>query len=468
MTVRRKILLCSSGVVGLVTAFLIAVIVLTPVYLNSTGVKNKIQAAVSEKLGGKVSYERIDLSFFPRPHVIISQLHLAYPRTFRGSLQSLTIYPHLFPLFRRQLLFSRIQVLEPDFRIILPAILSESTPEVPSLEETKANIRSVLGYLQAIGPGLVVEMDNGKFLFRRSHRDFLSLRNVTVHFNAPPGEMKLLVKAVTDQWGDFTLSGVYSFDEAQSEVRDLAVSLGHSSFTDFSAVLAWDQRPRLEIRSGRVSLALQEIYQWLSSSESLAPFMQEMSSLKGHLFITSMRGEGLISNPEKWQLRLIGQARRIVIESPRMPAPLILDSRFIVEDNLLDVSELSARLGSSSLSHVSARLVGRNNPDLEIRSGNAAINITEIFSWRTWHPALEQILQGVDSMAGNFTLTSLKLKGRLLQPEEWKSAPRAFLTILFLIHRSYLDRSVWSKEISVLFRINYPLPCRKPQSWIRL
>jgi hypothetical protein len=239
--------------------------------------------------------------------------------------------------------------------------------------------------------------------------------------------MKLLVKAGTDHWGDFTLSGAYSFNETQSEVRDLAVSLGHSSLTDFSAVLTWDQRPRLEIRSGRASLALQEIYQRFSSSESLDPFMKEMSSLKGHLFITSMRGEGLVSDPEKWQLRLTGQARRIEIDSPRMPAPLILDSRFIVEGNLLDVTELSARLGSSSLSHVSARLVGRNNPRLEIRSGSAAINITEIFSWRTWHPALEQVLQGVDAMAGNFTLTALNLKGHLLQPEEWKISATGIL-----------------------------------------
>ncbi|HTP06407.1 MAG TPA: AsmA-like C-terminal domain-containing protein [Nitrospirota bacterium] len=427
MTVCKKILLWFSGIVGLLMVLLIAISILAPVYLDSTAVKSKIQATVSEKLGGKVSYERIDLSLFPRPHVIIKQLHLAYPRTFRGTLQSLTIYPHLLPLLRRQLQFSRIRILEPDFKIILPAIVSESTPEIPSLEETKANVRSVLGYLQAISPGLVVEMDNGKFLFRRRHRDFLSLRYVTVHFNAPPGEMKLLVKAGTDKWGDFTLSGAYTYDEAQSEVRDLAVSLGHSSLTDFSAVLTWDQHPRLEIRSGRASLALQEIYQWLSSSESLAPFMKEMSSLKGHVSITSMRAEGLISNPEKWHLRLTGQARRIGIESPWIPAPLMFDSHFMVEDNLLDVTELSARIGSSSFSHVSARLVGRNNPEIEIRSGNAAINITEIFKWRTWHPALEQLLKGVDALAGNFTLTSLKLKGHLFRPEDWNISATGIL-----------------------------------------
>jgi hypothetical protein len=427
MTVRKKIFLWSSGIVGLLAVLLTGVIVLTPVYLNSTGVKNRIQAEVSEKIGGKVSYERIDFSLLPRPHVIIEQLHLAYPRTFKGTLKSLTIYPHLCPLFRRQIQFSRIQILKPDFKFILPATESKPTTEIPSLEETKANILSAIGYLQAISPHLIVEMDNGRFLFRRMHRDFLFLQNVTLRFNAPPGEMKLLVKANTDRWGDFTMIGLYSFDEAQSQVKDLALSLGHSSLMDCSAVLTWDQHPRLEIRSGRASLELQEIYRWLSSSESLAPFMKDISSLKGHLTITSMHGEGVMSDSDKWKLRLTGQARRVEIRSPRIPAPLILDSRFIVEDNLLDVTDLSTQLGSSSLSHVSARLVGRKNPEIEIRGGKAAINITEIFNWRRWHPALERALQGVEAIAGNVTLTSLKLKGRLLQPEKWKFSATGIL-----------------------------------------
>lgn len=126
MAYRKKILLWSSGVAGLAAVLFFVAIVLAPMYLASLGVKNKIQAAASEKLGGKVSYERIDLSLLPRPHVIVTQLHLAYPRTFSGTLHSLTVYPRLFPLFRRQLRLSRIRALEPDFRIVLPAVVSES------------------------------------------------------------------------------------------------------------------------------------------------------------------------------------------------------------------------------------------------------------------------------------------------------------------------------------------------------
>ena len=437
---------------------MIAVTVLAPIYLNSAGIKSKIQAAVEEKLvGGKVSYEKIDISLFPRPQVTIEGLRLAYPRTFKGTLGSLSIFPQILPLFKGRVAFSKIRIQEPDFRIIMPAAKPDATSGAPTLEETKANIRSVLGYLQMIGPGLVVEMDNGKFLLRKNHRDFLSLKKVTVHFNAPPGDMHVLVKAGTDQWGDFTFSGTYSFTETQTEIRDVTLSLGHSALTDYSALLTWDRKPRIEIRSGKAELALHEIYTWLSSSDSLTPFMKELSSLQGTLVITSMLGQGLISEPEKLRMRLTGEARNIEFSSPRLPAPVTVNYSFAVEDNLLEITELSARMGSSSLSHVSARLTGRDDPVLELRSGNAAINITEVFGWRTWHPALEHLLQGVDTLAGKFTLTALKVNGHLYRPEAWRIIAHGELDRI-VFHAPMLPgpQSASCKERSGMFPTNCP------------
>ncbi len=416
---KRKYFWCAI-VAGFLAILIFAVTVVVPLYLNSAGVKNKIQAAVQEKLNGKVSYEKIDVSLFPRPRVTIEGLSLAYPRTFRGTLRSLSIAPQILPLLKGRVQVSMIRMHAPDFGIALPAAKADKTSEAPTLEEIKENIGSVLGYLQMIGPRLVVEMDNGKFLLRKNHRDFLSLKNVTVHFNAPPGDMQFLVKAGTDRWGDFTMSGTYSFTEAQTEIRDLTLALGHSSLTDYSAFLTWDRDPRIEIRSGRAEFALQEIYDWLKSSESLTPFMKELSSLKGTLVITSIKGQGLLSQPEKLHMRLTGEARQVELASPRLPAPVTVNSSFAVEDNLAEITEFSARMGSSSLSHVSALLTGRDDPVLELGSGNATINITEVFGWRKWHPALEHILQGVDTLAGKFTLTSLKINGRLYRPLAWK------------------------------------------------
>jgi hypothetical protein len=197
-----------------------------------------------------------------------------------------------------KLRFAKIRITGPDFRIILPATVSESTTEAPSVEEAKQDIRAVLRYLESIGAGLVTEMDNGNFLLRRSHQDFLSLRNVTVHFNAPPGEMKFLVKASAEHWGDFSLSGAYSFSEEKSAIRDLAISMGRSSLAGFSADLYWDSIPWLDVLSGSAVVSLDEVYSWLSSSESLSPFLKQVRLQRGVLTISSLqwtdnrRGEG--------------------------------------------------------------------------------------------------------------------------------------------------------------------------------
>ena len=414
MTLRKKILLWLAGSM---TVFLAAVIFLAPFYLNSAPMKGRIEAAASKRLGGTMSYEKLDLSLFPRPYISLTKLNLRYPRTFRGTLQSLNIYPQLLPMLFGKLRFAKIQILGPDFRIRLPATVSQSTAEEPSVEEAKQDIRFVLRYLESIGAGLVTEMDNGKFLFRRSHRDFLLLRNVTVHFNAPPGDMKILVKASTERWGDFALSGTYSFSEKKSEVRDLAISMGRSSLTGFSADLYWDQIPRVDVLSGSAVVALDEIYSWLSSSESLTPFLQHVRLQRGVLIISSLKGGGPIDHPEKWSLNITGAMRDVLAESHWLPAPMSVSGRFILEENKIAISDTSVRLGASSLSHVSASIIGRDKPRLEIESANALIHAEELFGWRSRYPALNEALSGVHDLKGNLTISSLTFKGPLLHPE---------------------------------------------------
>ena len=418
MTTRlKKILFWSSGIVA---ALLVVTIVMGPIYLNSALVKNRIQDAVSKKLGGKISYERVDLSLFPSPHIEIKKLILGYPRTFHGTLQSLSIYPQIAPLIIGELRFSRIQIIEPDFRIILPATIAASTSEFPSLEETKANIRSILAYLQAIGSGLVVDMNNGKFLLRRTQRDFLSLRNVTVHFNAPPGEMKVLVKASTDQWGNFSLKGVYSFSEKRSEVRDLEISMGRSTLSGFSANLIWDEIPRLEILSGHATVALDEIYSWLSSSESLMPLLRNVRLLHGALAISSMQISGTVDHPEAWRKKIDGEVISLVADSPWMPAPVNVSSRFLIDDNSLSVSGLYVRMGADSLEGISARFVEGKTPVFDVYDGRAQIDLSEIFQWRNKYEALGTLLNNVKDLTGSVTLSSMRLSGPLLRPTAWQ------------------------------------------------
>jgi AsmA-like protein len=420
MTNNKKRLFWSAGFLGFILVVSFAAAEFAPVYLNTTAAKHRIETAVSQKMGGKVTYERADVSFFPRLHVTIKGLSLSYPRTFRGTLQSVSIYPRFFPLIKGDVLVSKIQIMQPDFIIILPAAVAKSAPEFPSLEETRANIRSVLAYLQGISPGLVVEMDNGKFVLRKKRQTFLSLQNVTVHFNTPPGDMNILVKAATERWGNFSLAGVFAFSEAQSEVRDLTLSLGQSSISGFSATLVWDQVPRLDILSGSAVVKLDEIYSWLSSSESLTPFLKHVQLKRGVLTVSSLQASGPIDRYDTWHQKIAGKVSDILAESPWLPAPVSLNTRFLINGNTLEVTELSARLGSSSLDGVSARFTKKQTPDFNIYEGRALTNLAEVFQWRNKYEALNNLLKDVNDLSGAVSLSSMRMGGPLTHPEAWR------------------------------------------------
>jgi hypothetical protein len=417
MTMRNKIFFWFAGIV---TVFLAAVIFLAPVYLNSASAKSGIEAAVSKRLGGTISYGQLDLFLFPRPHITISKLKLRYPRTFRGTLQSLDIYPQIMPMLFGKLRFAKIRITGPDFRVILPATVSESTAEAPSVEEAKQDIRTVLRYLESIGAGLVTEMDNGKFLFRRSHRDFLSLKNVTVHFNAPPGEIKFLVKASAEPWGDFSLNGAYSFSEEKSEIRDLALSMGRSTLTGFSADLYWDSIPWLNVLSGSAVVALDESYSWLSSSESMTPLLKQVRLQRGVLTISSLQGGGALYRPETWSGQISGEVRDVLAESHWLPAPMSINTRFRIDDKALELTGLAAGIGSSSLDNVSARFVANKAAAFAVSEGRASIDLSELFRWRNKYEQTVNLFKDIDDLTGEFTLSSLRMGGPLLQPAKWR------------------------------------------------
>ncbi len=81
LKLKRKHLCCAIPA-GLLAILMFAVTLAVPLYLSSTGVKDKIAAEVQEKLSGKVSYDKVDISLFPRPLVTLTGISVGYPRTF--------------------------------------------------------------------------------------------------------------------------------------------------------------------------------------------------------------------------------------------------------------------------------------------------------------------------------------------------------------------------------------------------
>ena len=67
----------------LVFVFLIViVIVFTPGWINLQMVKDTIEKKISTDVGGRITYHKLKLSYFPRPQVVIQKAQISVPDNF--------------------------------------------------------------------------------------------------------------------------------------------------------------------------------------------------------------------------------------------------------------------------------------------------------------------------------------------------------------------------------------------------
>ena len=118
--------------------------------------------------------------------------------------------------------------------------------------------------------------------------------------------------------------GQFRYDEAGIEVQELTGKLGKSSFSGLSAGLDWRKAPHLEVKSGSVSLLLDEFYPWLSSFEGLRGLREEVRSLTGTVEFSSISIEGPLLEPEKWHYESTGELQDVALNSTLLPGQLNL------------------------------------------------------------------------------------------------------------------------------------------------
>jgi hypothetical protein len=98
MNKRRKIFLWIMGGVGAFLLLLFIAMLLAPRLINLEPIREKVLAIASEKVGGEVRFQKVDLSFFPLPHAVVQQASISIPDKVSGTLESLAVYVKIIPL----------------------------------------------------------------------------------------------------------------------------------------------------------------------------------------------------------------------------------------------------------------------------------------------------------------------------------------------------------------------------------
>ena len=176
-------------------AFLILLAIsflLLPRWINLEPVKEKIMADISRETRSQVRFQKVDLSFFPRPCVIFHQGSLSIPGKVTGALESVTVYPAIRPLFRGKVEIGLVRVEALDLRLELPKKSLEKRPSKPfSLETFQEDLKPVLASLGSSLPGGTVEIGNGKVSLEGSGQPLFSFQNIHAHVTLLPETVRL-------------------------------------------------------------------------------------------------------------------------------------------------------------------------------------------------------------------------------------------------------------------------------------
>ena len=212
MRKRRKILFALISLAGIFLCVLVILLVATPRLINLETVKKEIQSRFAGDIGGEIEYQRLDLAFFPRPHVVISEVDFTMPDHINGTVDSLKVYPKILPLFTGELQIGAIHSRSPEITIRLPATPEDkNTSQTPfSFEAFGDRLNSAISSVPELKiPSMVVRVSNGRVDFLKGRERFLGLHNVNGRTRRKGDLIEFSAKCHSNFWESIVVKGQY-------------------------------------------------------------------------------------------------------------------------------------------------------------------------------------------------------------------------------------------------------------------
>ncbi|OGP75278.1 MAG: hypothetical protein A2W09_06080 [Deltaproteobacteria bacterium RBG_16_50_11] len=323
MKKHKKILTWGMG--GLILLLILAAgFVLLPYLIDLEPVRDRILLKLSQELGGQVKYDRLALSYFPRPRVMIHQVTLSVPGTVTGKLKSVEIYPALLALLRGKPHISKILVESPDFSIRLPEKTKktvETTAPRP-LEEIRNVLSRAFAVMTSNLPNLTVIINNGSLNLQGTAESIISFNGIEARLTGPPGNFEVDMTCASNLWEKVSMKAeINPTDFTGDGDIDLVNFHPHSLFSTL------DPNAQLDITDSRIDLGVSFKIKGIDSLQAEIEGSIPLLAFHGGNKNVVIRGKGL-----KGAFRMEGDRIDLSLQNLNLDYPrLILSGTFQID-----------------------------------------------------------------------------------------------------------------------------------------
>ena len=381
MTRQKKIYIGLAGFTGFLLFLLLVFHYQASTFVNSEGMRRKVQTIISQKIGGNVVYKTADLSLLPYTHAVIHQTSISIPGKVEGTIKTLNIIPKILPLFIGKFRINEIQIESPDIKMVVTRSResSKETKEPFNLDTFNDTVTGVLSPLAAAISEFNLTMKGGTFNLIEEDETFFTLSEVRAEIGSLSQEIEIKINGTSNICED--LSVVANFGQKNLKGK------GEVELTHF--------QPQALIN------------RFLPDADYR--ITKPINKLSVNLKTDGSNG-----------LQLDIDKINVSTEYDGIPFPLqINDGRVHYDGENIGLLNVEGTLGGSSFSELTGRISLGEDASIEILSGRAMASLDELYPWISSFEKAGKGLKDVNTVNGTLQISTLKLQGPLSMPETW-------------------------------------------------
>ena len=190
----------------LLLLLVVALILVAPKFIESDFVKKEIVTHLSSKAGGQVEFAAVDFFFFPRPHAEIRKASLLVAGKVSAEIESLIIYPKIWPLLSGKLQIAVLKAESPEININLPQSKDDvkETPDSSDQKDLREKLSLLLAPIISESEGLSLRMENGKVNLVKGETPSLWFNDIHIQMDMSK-QLKIDLACKSNLWKGLSL-----------------------------------------------------------------------------------------------------------------------------------------------------------------------------------------------------------------------------------------------------------------------
>jgi hypothetical protein len=204
----RKSLYWMGAIAGGMLLLLCGLLLAATLFINLEDVHSEIISRIDRETGGRGSFQKVDISFLPRPHAVIYEGKLMLPNGQSVAFKDLTIYPKLLPLLRGDLIPSRIQCdsLRADIELGSMGESKSSGGSGPKTGAKSKMDRAIHTWAQKTD-GLTIRIQNGFLTLSAEEGRKFQFSGINLSAENESGGLTLALTCAANLFGQMDLTG---------------------------------------------------------------------------------------------------------------------------------------------------------------------------------------------------------------------------------------------------------------------